>query len=131
MHMTRSVRRHALSLVSLLAVGLAAVAAAHAQTPELRALLGECAQHQVDACTAVLQSDDPKIHSEYILANRGLGYAERGDFAAAIHDYDQALLAQPGDPRLYENRALIYEAAGQPDLAARDYARAKFIREDR
>lgn len=124
-------RSHAISLGVLLAAGLTAVNAARAQTSELKELLDQCAQRDVDACTAVLQSDDPKIHTEYILANRGLGYAERGDYAAALHDYDQALLAQPGDPRLYENRALIHEAAGNADLAARDNATARYIRQNR
>jgi len=54
----------------------------------------------------------------------GLVYAENGDTAAAISEYDQAIALDPSATAAYNNRAAAYKSLGQYDQAMADYAKA-------
>lgn len=54
---------------------------------------------------------------------RGIGYAEKGDYARAIEDYNAALVIKP-DAEYYNNRATAYGAVKQYEKAFDDINRA-------
>ena len=49
---------------------------------------------------------NPVTYADYY--NRGNTYAEQGDSARAIADYDQAIVLQPDDAGAYYNRGHAY-----------------------
>jgi tetratricopeptide (TPR) repeat protein len=55
---------------------------------------------------------------------RGNVQLDAGANEAAIADYDQAIMLDPGNARAFNNRALAHVALGQPDQALADYAAA-------
>jgi len=54
---------------------------------------------------------------------RARGYAEDGDYDAAVLDYDRVLARRPGDVRILQDRADTYLQRGSYDHAVRDYDR--------
>lgn len=53
--------------------------------------------------------------------NRGALYGQRGDFARALDDLNQALRLRPDYREAYNNRAIVFARAGHTDLALADY----------
>ena len=56
--------------------------------------------------------------------NRGVVYADTGDFDAAIEDYNKAIDLDPEDARVYSNRGNAYRNTGDFDAAIEDYNKA-------
>jgi tetratricopeptide (TPR) repeat protein len=53
--------------------------------------------------------------------HRGYAFAERGNFKAAIEDYNQALRLKPRYMAAYHNRALAYSQIGEDQKALADF----------
>ena len=56
--------------------------------------------------------------------NRGLAYANKGEFNAAIQDYDKAIELNPQSADAYINRGNAYDEKGEFDTAIQDYNKA-------
>ena len=57
--------------------------------------------------------------------NRGVSYADLGEYERAIEDYDEAIRLDPQSARAYINRGNAYDGLGKSEEAERDYAKAK------
>src|SRR5207249_3594570 len=64
---------------------------------------------------------DPKNYSAH--NNRGLSYREKGDFDAAIADFNSALKIKP-DWFVYYNRGIAYYEKKKSDSAVADFSKA-------
>jgi lipoprotein NlpI len=94
-----------------------------------------CAQvKQPDAaiagCTRIIEDSRQKAkgraHSFY---NRGNAHSAKGDHAAAIADYDEAIKLAPKNARIYNNRGTSRSDAGELDRAIADFSEA--IKQDK
>ena len=56
--------------------------------------------------------------------DRGLAYANLGDFQSAIEDYDQAIRLKPDYADAYDNRGTVYLNQGNNELCCRDGKKA-------
>ena len=56
--------------------------------------------------------------------SRGKVYDGRGQYDAAVRDYDEAIRLHPDYAEAYNNRGAAYEAMGRIDMAAKDYDKA-------
>jgi len=56
--------------------------------------------------------------------NRGIAYADQGDYDRAIRDYDEAIHLNSSYAHAYYNRGLAHLQKGNQDLAVRDYNQA-------
>ena len=56
--------------------------------------------------------------------NRGVSYAEQGEYDRAIEDYDRAIELDPNDPGAYSSRAASYTEQGEYVRAIEDCNRA-------
>ncbi len=56
--------------------------------------------------------------------NRGLAYTEKRELTAALADLERAAVLKPEDAGVHVNRGLAYAAAGNPELAEKEYAAA-------
>ncbi len=59
--------------------------------------------------------------------NRGLALQERGEFSAALGDFDKAIKIDPTHEGAYGNRGLAYQSIGRFALALKDYDMAILI----
>ena len=60
--------------------------------------------------------------------NRGIAYAEKGDYDRAIQDYDKAIKLNLDFAEAYFNRGLAYAEKGDYDRAIQDYDKASELR---
>ena len=56
--------------------------------------------------------------------NRGVAYANLGDYRQAIEDFNRAIGINPGHAKVYNNRGNAYFALGNYKQAIEDYGRA-------
>ena len=56
--------------------------------------------------------------------NRGIAYADTGDFAAAVADYNTAIDLDPEEALPYNNRGVAYRNTGDFDAAIADFNKA-------
>ena len=56
--------------------------------------------------------------------NRGIAYADKGEYDRTIRDYDEAIRLNQGYAHAYYNRSLAHLSNGDQDLAVRDYNQA-------
>ena len=59
-----------------------------------------------------LKPDDAIAHS-----NRGVAYANRGQYQRAIEEYNEAIRLQPDLAEIYSNRGIAYAKLGQYQCA--------------
>jgi tetratricopeptide (TPR) repeat protein len=74
--------------------------------------------------TAVLQNDPNNVLA---LSNRGVAYADRGDYDQGLADCNQAINLAPNLAYVYYNRGLVYDYVSSRDYydhAIADYTRA-------
>ena len=62
--------------------------------------------------------------------NRGLAYADMGQYDAAIKDYDKAIELKSDYAVAYNNRGIAYADMGQYDVAIKDYDKAIELKSD-
>ncbi|MEZ5776314.1 MAG: tetratricopeptide repeat protein [Hyphomicrobiaceae bacterium] len=115
----------ALAFAGLVAVALpAAPAPAHAYT------LMECYQTrdsdlEIAACTALIEAGGltaeqlPKAHT-----GRGVGYARKGRYDAAIADHSRAIELDPSYPLAWSNRGSAWSGKGDYQKAIADFTEA-------
>lgn len=65
---------------------------------------------------------NPQLAEAYV--DRGLDYAELGQFEQAIRDYDEAIRLNPEYPRAYNNRGTAYTRLGYIERGIEDYDEA-------
>ena len=80
---------------------------------------------QIGGCTAIIQSGQEDTQNLVIaFGNRGISYRNRGDYAAALADFNQALSLNPNDADSLINRGATYRRMGDYDRALADYQEA-------
>src|SRR5262249_6175665 len=114
------------------AVFLAASGGAAAATAEdLEACYKAQRDAAISACTAAITS---KKHQGAELATahvvRGNAYFSKGDYDAAIRDYDEAIRLNPKNAVAFYNRGNVYNSAAQYDAAISNFDEAIRIRPD-
>jgi len=62
--------------------------------------------------------------------NRGVAYADLGQYARAIEDYSQAIRLKPDDAKAYNNRGIAYYNLGHHARAIEDYNQAIRLKPD-
>jgi lipoprotein NlpI len=92
--------------------------------------IAACAQTKdndaaVAGCTRIIDDSKtkPKGHAAAYY-NRGNANAAKGDFAAAIGDYDEALKLEPKNARALTNRGTAHSEKGDPEAALADFGEA-------
>ena len=70
----------------------------------------------------MLSRRDPEANEAY--NNRALVYRDKGDFDAAIADYDEAILLKPNDARAYGNRGEIWRLKNDIARSLKDLDKA-------
>jgi tetratricopeptide (TPR) repeat protein len=118
------------------ALALLATGAARAQTDDA-ALCGTAITAPDDQITQVIGACDRVIPIAKTSRDSGLFYryrawalANKGDFGAAIADYDRALAINPDDTWSLQGRAQAHRALGQSDEARDDYLRLEWLKPD-
>jgi len=76
-------------------------------------------------CTRAIQSGElPEPSLVVTLNNRGNAYQNKGDYARAIADYDQAIRLNSDSALLFYNRGRAYQHRGDYERAIQDYEQA-------
>ena len=57
-------------------------------------------------------------------SNRGIAYADLGQYQRAIEDYNEAIRLKPDYAMAYSNRGIAYSKLGQYQRAIEDYNKA-------
>ena len=116
-----------LRILSLIAVVvfLSALAA-----PARAGMVGDCGQQydrdlQISGCTAAIRSGQWQGKDlAWAYTNRGVAYADLGEYRRAIDDYDQALRLDPGNAIAYTGRANARCRSGHVEAALDDRMQA-------
>jgi tetratricopeptide (TPR) repeat protein len=112
------------TIVSVATLALVAALAASAQSQESGEVIdcfGRDNERRIEGCTALIerggvaQSQLPAVY-----ANRALAYSLKGEYAAAIRDYDVAIQMRPDFALALNNRAWAYFRWGKPETALPD-----------
>jgi lipoprotein NlpI len=85
---------------------------------------GATSDQIIDGCTAVIQLGYTGQFLVTAFNNRGIGYAQKGQYDRAIADYDQAIQLNPNYATAFTNRGRAYTNKGEYDLAISDYDQA-------
>ena len=76
-------------------------------------------------CTRAIQSGElSEPNMAVALNNRGNAYQNKGDYALAIADYDQAIKLNSDSALIYSNRGRAYQHRGDYERAIQDYEQA-------
>ncbi|MEO1491159.1 MAG: tetratricopeptide repeat protein [Pseudomonadota bacterium] len=79
----------------------------------------------IDACSAIIDSPDwAGARAVWALNNRGLAHAARGNYLAALADYDAAIALDPDNAAAFSNRGNAHAALGDMLKALADHSRA-------
>lgn len=79
----------------------------------------------IDACSAAItagQSDAAHLAKAYV--SRGNAYFIKGDYDAAIRDYNEAVTIHPTYPIAFNNLGNVYSSSGNYSRAITDYTQA-------
>ena len=128
-----SARLHAVTLslelgqpVQAEAIALQGLAVAPHE-PQLTYLLARVLADRGDAAGAIAHLDRAtRLSGEAFGLRAGL-LAQRGEFERALHDYEQAVRAQPGNSLWWLGLGVTLEAAGHAPQARLAYARAQSV----
>lgn len=101
-----------------------------ASAPAARAdIVEDCEQDTdpnliIDGCTAIIDSGEWEGKDlAWAYSRRGVVYANLGEYARAIEDFDAAIRLDPKNADTYFVRGLIHKLLGDFDRAARDWER--------
>jgi lipoprotein NlpI len=76
-------------------------------------------------CTRAIQSGElSELSLVVTLNNRGNAYQNKGDYARAIADYDQAIRLKSDSALIFNNRGSAYQHRGDYERAMQDYEQA-------
>jgi tetratricopeptide (TPR) repeat protein len=78
-------------------------------------------KNSIDFWSFVIEHGSDNAAFAFTYANRGLAYAEQGNFDLAMKDYNRAIALHPSDAETYIYRGILYWKLGQPDRAREDY----------
>ena len=90
----------------------------------------DCLQHRdydlkVGGCTTMIRSSQYSDRSLAIAyKHRANAYANLNKYRLAIQDYDQALLIDPANDRVYNGRGDAYGSLGEYEHAVKDWEKA-------
>ena len=101
------------------------VAAAQSPTQLWQRCRDDDSDHLIRACTTIIRSgrETPDGLSRAFF-NRGRAWSDKGDFARAIADFDQAIRLDPAYADAFNNRGVAYAGKGDPAHAVADFDRA-------
>jgi tetratricopeptide (TPR) repeat protein len=114
--------------IAILAVALATALAL--APPVWAGIVEDCEQELdpelgVSGCTAVIRSGQWQGKDlAWAYSNRGFSYANLGEHAQAIEDYNEALRIAPDDANAHINRGIAYYNLGKYRRAIEDYDEA-------
>jgi len=89
--------------------------------------IAACAQNKdndvaIAGCTRVIDDDKVKPKGRgAAYYNRGNAHSAKGDFAAAIADYDEAVKLEPKSARALTNRGIAHSEKGDAEAAIADF----------
>ena len=114
----RLMRGTVLSVISVLAFLQSGVA-------DAQRLKDDCVDPNPDLsiayCTSIIETEtDNLLRLAAVYNNRGLAYARKGDFGAALKDYGQAIKYQPNSALPYNNRCYAFAQLARLDDALAD-----------
>src|ERR1700733_7468547 len=79
----------------------------------------------INGCTVAIEQGIETPHNRAVAYNnRGLAYADKGDFARAVADYSEAIRAEPTLALAFNNRGLARAEQGDFGLALADFTQA-------
>src|SRR5262249_50749815 len=124
---TRAMPMHKI-FVSLAILGVvSATQPASAQAPKSAQsrCFSESGDVAIAACTGLMASDTlGEIGLGVAYYNRGVALYEKGEYARAIEDYNQAIQLNPGFAPAFLNRGNAFDGKGEYERAIQDYDRA-------
>ncbi|MBN2246332.1 MAG: tetratricopeptide repeat protein [Candidatus Aminicenantes bacterium] len=72
------------------------------------------------SCASTQQKQDESRDAKFY-NNRGIAFAEKGQYDRAISDFNQAIKINPRYNKAYNNRGIVYRLRGQYDQAISDF----------
>jgi tetratricopeptide (TPR) repeat protein len=103
----------------------AAPAAAQSGDPNVNACVHKSGDESIAACTAAITSGKlSTANLAIIFYDRGVGYADRHDYARAIADYSEAIRLNPQYEHAFHNRGVAYANQDDHAHAIADYSEA-------
>jgi tetratricopeptide (TPR) repeat protein len=118
------IRRRA-ALLAVLAVVPAMAAAVETLTRQWAWCRGDDDDLEIRGCSAVIRSGrDPPEQLARAFANRGRAWSEKGDYARAMHDLDNAIRLDPDFADAFNYRGIVNVSQGQYDQAIQDFGQA-------
>ncbi len=124
-------RKQVIGVVVLVVVGVVATYGVREYRAESRLIEADRLRGagQLDAVIALYdEADSIRPRDSRTLNNRGLAFAQKGDFARALIDFSEAISVAPYVPFAYENRSIAYEKLGQHETAESDAANGRRVR---
>jgi tetratricopeptide (TPR) repeat protein len=122
-------------IIAALALAFCDAASAGGAATGVNPVISNCQNPKIDkdariaACDSLIQSNlaNGKMLGVFY-AMRGQANLSKGDAAAAMQDYNEALNRFPDLPEALVNRARLFDAQGKLDLALADYDHALKVR---
>jgi tetratricopeptide (TPR) repeat protein len=75
------------------------------------------------ACASTQPKQDEPRNAKFY-NNRGIAFAEKGQYDQAISDFNQAIAINPSYNKAYNNRGIVYRLRGQYHQAISDFNKA-------
>jgi tetratricopeptide (TPR) repeat protein len=72
----------------------------------------------------ITEGDNPQPHAGTSIAERGLAFAEKGEYDRAIADFDEAIRLDPNDAHSFRYRGIAYYDKADYDRAIADFDEA-------
>src|SRR5262245_398138 len=113
--------------LAILGVVMSAAQAVPAQAPNSAQsrCFSESADLAIAACTGLIALDTlGEIGRAVAYYNRGVALYEKGEYALAVEDYNQAIKLNPSFAQAFVNRGNAFDGKGEYERAIQDYDRA-------